>query len=552
MSKENEDVKSTSEKTDSNVMRKVKGYAIGIASLFSSISGLANNPQTQITPKESDPIVQETINDIPEKNNTENTYVIDEDTLDLAQRRVSESSSSKSDFIIGNIKDENLFTIYSSPYSVDRYPDTDFRAGLTRDTYELNSKDEYNKVMEERDGAFAYCNGEEYNIPKYKISGDFKQHVDSLLNTPESRSNLTADVIEQLEYLRGNPVAQALIKTHEFDVHGHHDAQGLFSNSQFSPYMGVVFSDMTEKIAYFSEYVALAQIYSNLKEKGVETYHFEGHQVPLESILDFKQGAKELINKYDGDIQNPNFITDAVILSCQQWDKERSEGYATQALIHANTENGSLIGMIIQARHWDKTTKAMLQGIKIGNQDIHIPNKCLQYFLPSEERVSSILGDDYITNENLLNIDKYLDSIGIKNDDDKSIYLVEQAIKIDRRQNDADLNLRNLFLACGKDNSGTISYTDGICDTIDSNGNVFTSAASAEGFHSTLETLDNAVMNRSVTQQLNDDLSKIIIKTEKQTPEQILANDLSNITVKTEISKTNTNSIGVMNDQFER
>ena len=547
MSNENEEIDKASNAKDSPFMRKVKGYAVGIASLVSSVSGLAQNQPNELPQQDKEPVAQETTYVAPQTENDDNTYVmqgVNSEIENLIDRRTSTNTnnSGRYYFKIGNISNKNIATIPSSGSGrIDKNTKIDFRSGLIRDTYELSTKDEFNELMNERGNGFAYCNGGSYNLPNYKISGELEHLVDSVLTDNELRAKLTPDILMQFEYMKKNPIAEILIKTHEVDIHGHHEEQGTVSNSSFSPYMSAVSSDMTERLAYFGEYIALTMLHNTMKNAGMETMVVDGRDIPLENILDYKEGLKETIDKFGSDVSSSKFIEEIAKLSNDKWIKYQEEGYTNQAQNHtAAAENAGLMDMIICARKWDKTQMAMIQGIKILDQDVHIPKDCLQYFKPSDERISSILGDDYISNDDLLNIDKYLDSIGLKNDEDKAYYIIEQSVKINNRDNDADLNLRNLFLACGKDNSGTIEYSDGIIDNVSNDGTVVISERLGNTeFNSSLQQLDNAVGNPKNAQELKETLSKIVVTPEKLSPEQVLSNDLANITVKTEDAKTN-------------
>ena len=559
MSNEPDDIVSTSQKKDSPFVRKVKGVVVGAASFISSVSGLAQNPSNELLSQDNEPVAQETTHIAPQAENTENTYVMQEANSEidnLINRRINTNNSKNHYFKIGDISNKNITQLPSYDAGViDKNAQPDFYAGLVRDTYELSTKDEYNNLMTERNNAFALCSDGVYDLPKYKISGELEHLIDSVLTDNDARSKLSPDFLMQFEYMKKNPIAEILIKTHEVDIHGHHEEQGTVNNSSFSPYMSMVSSDMTERLAYFGEYVALAKLYNTMKNAGIETLAIDERNIPLDNILDYKEGLKETIDKFGCDINSSNFIEEVAKISNNMWTKYREESYKDQARDHAaGSDNAGLMDMIIQARKWDKTQLAMIQGIKILGQDINIPKHCLQYFTPSEERVSEVLGDDYITNENLLNIDKYLDSIGLKNDKDKAYYIIEQSVKINNRDSDADLNLRNLFLACGKDNAGTILYSDGIVDTVSNDGNVVTSDVLGDAsFSSSLQQLDEATNNPKNAQELKKSLSEVILTKEKLSPEQILANDLANISVKTENTKTNQVSLDISQlTQMER
>ena len=139
-----------------------------------------------------------------------------------------------------------------------------------------------------------------------------------------------------------------------------------------------------------------------------------------------------------------------------------------------------------------------------------------------------------------------LDSIGLKNDSAKARYLNKQASKINSRDNDADLHLRDLFLACGKDNSGIIWYSDDIVDEVHSDGSV-TVWDEKNNFYASMQKLDDAFRDRMVAKRLEEIKARVINKTEQQTSTQESTNDASTTQVKTENTETNQINLDVTN-----
>lgn len=548
MSNENEEIDKTSNAKDSPFMRKVKGYAVGIASLVSSVSGLAQNQPNELPQQDKEPVAQETTYVAPQTEKDDNTYVFNEKVLDLAEKRMNTNETPDRRFSIGEFDNDQL----TNPdrdisYNINTDVEVDVHDKLVTDVYEASTKEEYASIIERRNNAFAYCSASEYNLPTYKISGDFEKYIDSILENPDSLQKLQEknpyDLLK-LEYLKNNPIAKIMVSIHEVEVHGYHQTQQENLISGFSPYMGAVRSDMTEKIADAGEYLALAMIYGNCKEAGIDTLMFEDRAVPLDNILEYKAGLKDIVDKYGYDIHNSEFLTKVAECSSKNWDTHRAEPYTEQAIIHAD-EGSSLIEMIVQARNWEKTKNNMIVGIDILGQKVNFPQECMKYFHPSDERINNIFEDwSYVTNESLLKIDKYLDNLGLKNDSDKAEYIELQANKINKREGDADLNLRNLLISATNDGEGSINYSDDISQDFNKDG---TSVIRYNGFRCDRETrfvastedLDNIKNSPKNAQELKETLSKIVVTPEKLSPEQVLSNDLANITVKTEDAKTN-------------
>ena len=537
-------------KKESKTQEIIRKTIISGVAMFSTLTGAAADKPNNTFSDDKEPITTEaTTPTVDNTQDNENTIYFDDAVNSVIEQRTNQNST-QGYYRIGNFDDDNFLNI-SQASSNNEF--SDFHEALVRDTIEIDSKDKFREVMNERDGAFASASGDVYDLPEYKLSGDFYNYVKATLNTKEAKDSLDSDLLMQFEYMMNNPIAQIMIKQHEYDVHGFHES--IVDKDALSPYMATVFSDMTEKVAYYAEYMALASLYGSLKEKGIENLTYtddQGNEVnrPIDELLKYKPGLDDIIKEHGFDIKNPSFIEAVIKTSSENWDKERGESYIDQAFNHNNcASNASLIGMIQSARKWEKTQKEMLQGIQLYNgQEIPIPNKYLEYFVPSNERINTIFPEGYVSNEDLLKVDKYLDSIGVKKDEDKALYLAEQSVKINNRDSSADLKLRDLLLACNDKNN--IIYSDGLVDTFKNDGTtVTTDISSGASFVSDSNKLDIATNNPSATQQLKDDLAKIQVITDTVSPtkqaELELNKDLSEIKVKTE--NVNTVQISMMN-----
>ncbi len=414
---------------------------------------------------------------------------------------------------IGAFKHANLYN--ASIQELDKDARPDFRAGLERDEIKAQTRDELNEAIQDQNGGAAFCDGDAYHLPKYVLSDELKNELKEELD-----ANNTA-----VAYVLGSPIADLMVKTHEVDVHGLHFAQNSVGNSGDTPYMAFVTNEMTEKLATISEYLVLAELYTNLKNAGVENFEDkEKGLIPLDNILDMKPDLKEYILKNGFDINDKECIKDIAKMGADYWDKNLSEAYNNQSeRATYDSEQSSLIGMVKAAREWEERKEMMLSGININGKEVDIPKECLDFIVPSDEKAGKILGNEkYISNEDLLKIDKHLDSLGLKSDEEKSNYLLEQAIHITSRHPEADLKLRDILLECenGSRHDKTITYSDGIKDTFNNDGTV--SITNKEG---------NISYNTSKDElnEINNNKENDVEKTNKKSPKDELKENLAQI-----------------------
>ena len=374
---------------------------------------------------------------------------------------------------------------------------------------------ELDKLEKENNGGLAFCSGGSYMLPVYDLPA---QVLEKLKNESIEKKSIS--------YLNKNPIAELLVKTHEVDVHGLHNQQNTLENSGDTPYMAFVTDEMTEKIATISEYLVLGEVYTTLKKSDVENFQTKDGVVPLDSMLELCTGLKEYIDKNGFDLNDKKCVKEVAKIGAEYWNKCKSEVYIKQGQSAiSDTRDASLIGMIKCAREWDKRKELMLKGININGKEVNIPKECLDFIEPSKEKINRVVGDKYITNEDLLKIDKHLNSLGFKNDEEKANYLAEQAIMITDRNPEADLKLRDLLLACQNNEKqcNTIVYSDGIKDTYNSDGNVNVSK--------------NGV---SYTMQISNKEEKTEEKVIKKSPKEELVENLAKIHPKVENVKDNT------------
>ncbi|MBR5599153.1 MAG: hypothetical protein IKW39_03840 [Alphaproteobacteria bacterium] len=495
----------------------IKKIVVTSAVVISSLTGSAKENVITSPINEKQNNIEQTIkNDADLNKDTKNISFNEAQELEnLKLEREKPCSKKEANISIGIFSNQNLYSTSISDIDKNARPDID---GIERPEYHINSMEDF---KEQCGTTLAACHdGEHFTLPKYYVSQEFRAYLDSI--SMEDKAGI--------EYLKNNPVAEVAIKTHEVDVHGTHYAKNINDNNMDTPYTAMYKSDLTEKIASYSEWLVIAQIYTNLKERGVENIQINGEKIPLDNILNYKPGLREIVEKDGFSLNEEKCLTQIAKASSEFWDYDKAEAYKDQALCAASAEGtmSSLIGMIKNAREFEQQKDEMYKDIKIVGHELNIPKEAKQFLEPTKERMDYILhGKVYASNEDLLKIDKYMETLGLKNDKEKAEYIIKQTRCITERSLDADLKFRDILLACGNttNKDKTIIYKDGIKDTYHSDGTVTVSKNNKKISYTTEKNnLDKTSKINKARRELNENLSKIhpTVENVKETPKQNL------------------------------
>lgn len=285
---------------------------------------------------------------------------------------------------------------------------------------------------------------------------------------------------------------------------------------------------VTEKTAYAVQCLTLAHLYKNCKDAGMETIQINGVNHPLPYILNQVPDLHETIEQNGFDPQDPKSVSRIVKVASAHWDKDYLSGYSNgqfkEVAQNANDVD-NMLNQINAAKNHQQILLDMTQQLDIGyNTKIDIPADCLADILPKKEITQNILNESSKSfspsTEGLLAIDEYLTKKGIKNDKDRDQYLKTQYSNIVNRTPDADLELRDLMLACGNADNKEIYYTDnlklkdhnGILTVSNDNGNTSYPLSPMDA------RVDEVAQNKTNTKTNEHTTSTLTI-----TPEQIAA-----------------------------
>ncbi|MBO5038972.1 MAG: hypothetical protein J6C85_05930 [Alphaproteobacteria bacterium] len=311
----------------------------------------------------------------------------------------------------------------------------------------------------------AYFNYEDKKIymPKWVLSEDVQNRLAQKDNMADWSLKLKSN----------DPAAEIATERHE-NTHFLHDARGQ-TDADKNPYqtahMAVDKDYVTEKTAYAVQCLTLANLYKNHKEAGIETIEINDKQYPLASILNQVPGLQEAVEQNGFDPSDPKSVSRIVKIASADWDKDCLDNYSNKQFKNtAQSSNNEMINIMNQinaAKQHQQILIDMTKNLDIGyNTKIDIPADCLADILPKKEITQDIVnksGKTFVPNtEGLLAIDEYLTKKGLKNDEEKDQYLKTQYSNIVNRTPNADLELRDLMLACGNADNKEICYTDNL------------------------------------------------------------------------------------------
>lgn len=305
--------------------------------------------------------------------------------------------------------------------------------------------------------SIASANGDVIEYPKFTLTEDF---LKSLSDEQKASFSYLA--------LTGNPFGELPVYFHEL-THYEHENNGQLEIDCATAQTSLALNYTTEKVANATQWLAFANMYKFLKDSGVENLQHNGEIVPLDNIVEYCPGLKEIVTNPEFNLNDEKFVVDIVKVSSDYWDKEQFSKYCTAQFPHFCKESdATIIQQINAVKDGQKAMDDMLKERNIGyGMRIDIPKECAEFLQPSQkflDKFVALHGDGLnVNNEKLLVLNAYLESIGLKNDKAKNEYLNQQYVNIINRTENADLKLQNLMVDCGINNSDkSIHYADGL------------------------------------------------------------------------------------------
>ena len=377
--------------------------------------------------------------------------------------------------ILGNFAENNiqLNNEYSEIAKVPNKPrDMITRDDITIEDKELTQEDVANGVTF---GSYK-AEFDELTIHRFSVSEEttnfITEHTQQSL-TPETAESKVNNVLRQLSVLYHENLHRK---------HNIYDGMGLLGDT---PTNAIKEDRLTETTAKATEYLAIAQLYTTLKEQGVKNLDIDGELKPLESMLDLCPNLRETIEKNGFNVNDPQSVRNVVKAASDYWHDEIKPLYEEQhanAATHNVNENVSFSTQLRTSKEdpekrYQKTSKRMLSNVYIGSNTYVDLNHCRDLLdTMSNEEAQQIMNNHNITppqrpsQETLMAVDKYLEQKGAHTDEEKQAMLEEAFIKIIDRAPDADQELKKIMLQ----NGGSIKYSDGLVETHIPNSNLVT------------------------------------------------------------------------------
>lgn len=324
--------------------------------------------------------------------------------------------------------------------------------------------------------------------------GSYKAEFDQLTVHRFSVSEETANFItehtqqsltpETAESKVNNVLRQLSVLYHE-NLHRKHNIYDGMGKLGDTPINTIKEDRLTETTAKATEYLAIAQLYTTLKEQGVKNLDIDGEIKPLESMLDLCPNLRETIEKNGFNVNDPQSVRNVVKAASDYWHDEIKPLYEEQhanAATHNVNENVSFSTQLRTSKEdpekrYQKTSKRMLSNVYIGSNTYVDLNHCRDLLdTMSNEEAQQIMNNHNITppqrpsQETLMAVDKYLEQKGAHTDEEKQAMLEVAFIKIVDRAPDADQELKKIMLQ----NGGSIKYSDGLVETHIPNSNLVT------------------------------------------------------------------------------
>lgn len=308
---------------------------------------------------------------------------------------------------------------------------------------------------------------DELTLHRFSIPEETAEYLKN--DTQHSYTKETADN-------RLNNTLQQLATLYHENLHRKNNLYDGSGRLGDTPINAIKKNRLTETTAKATEYLVIAQLYTNLKKQGVENLIINGESKPLASMLDLCPNLREVVEKEGFDANDKQSVRNVVKAASDYWHKEIRPLYKEQHAQAAQQNINEWVSFATQVRtskedpdkNYQQTSERMMDNVYIGSNTYVDLNHCRDLLdTMSNEEAQQIMNDYNIkdkqtpSKETLLAVDKYLEQKGAHTDEEKQTMLEEAFIKIVYRDTDADQELKNIMLQ----NGGSIRYADGLVET---------------------------------------------------------------------------------------
>ena len=327
---------------------------------------------------------------------------------------------------------------------------------IVRPVRPLNSAEDLRSYTE-----LANQNGDNIRLPDYQLSPELYEKLKNVKGN------------HQVEYLKGNPVAQLSTYFHEL-THFNRTQKGINEPGNANSETVLTMNYVDEKSAYIAQNIAVVNIYNQCKKSGAEYFTYKDIKIKTEELLDIHPNLRECVEKNGSDLSDKNTLIAISKTAAEQWDKDSLPSYAAKKdefSQFATEGNCSVIKQIKAVKDGQNAISEQLKDIDIGyGMKIDLPDECKSFIYPDKKFIQDFILNNvegtHPSNEGLLAIDAYLEKRGLITNEAKDKYIREQYEKIVNRVPDADNTLKDLMLNAelNPNNKKTIAYTDGLIE----------------------------------------------------------------------------------------
>lgn len=286
---------------------------------------------------------------------------------------------------------------------------------------------------------------------------------------------------------KGSSLARYVVLLHE-STHQRHDEKVGIDNILDTPQDRLRKNRLTETVAAATEYLAVANMYTDLKSKGVTKFYDtqidpDGNktcvEVPLEHMLKYCPGLEDVVNRDGFSFENKESQKKVVEASAKYWKEKRQSIYDGQAVGHLSIspnleQRFDALENSPTPMTYDQAAKAMLKDIYIGGNHALIDlSDCRELLdtMSNEDALKLFAGNNFqagafFSEDTLKDLNNYLKNCGITDSEEKADFI--KSIYNDTiLRNDVDSqavhDIKEILLKDG----GNITYLDGIIEKVD-------------------------------------------------------------------------------------
>lgn len=328
------------------------------------------------------------------------------------------------------------------------------RKMITRSDYEIVEQDKFEKG----------------NLAKYNKNKITMFTVKDEKGQPHHKSE------DANEYIKKNPMAQWSMWLHELGHYSDDKHYGIIGLEN-TPTNVTRFNNFTERKSMAIQYLGVADKYIRMKNDGITEFQYNNKSIPLDETLKICPGLKEVLDKYgtnlddqqtsreivkaaenfldDYNTRDKNYENQAYEAYCKSYDYNRSYGLSVRVDMAKNEKD-----------KYETTTDSILKQVNIGERYIDLTHCKDLIDTMKEKDVAALVIEKndkkhpYISSEQLLAVNDYLEKKGMTDDTEKEMYIVENFLGTTQKDETADAGLRDVFLKTSPENQ-TIVYSDG-------------------------------------------------------------------------------------------